>query len=116
MDRKKRKMKRLALSAALILAIAVPASSQASCVDWGLYAVRIAEMRNGGLTEDASQQMMWDDALSAAQEGASNATHFAGFDPNRAKAVIASVYRSHHDPSYYGVVTTDLCHTANWSK
>jgi hypothetical protein len=109
-------MKHLLRLVACSSIIAVSTSVHASCVEWGLYAARIAELRNGGLTADAAQQMMWNDALSTAKGGAANETNFAGFDPTRAKAVIMSVYSSHHEPSYYGVVTTDLCHRASWVK
>lgn len=82
------------------ISIASSAVVHASCADWGLYAAHIAELRNGGSAEDAALKMMWNDALSMAQEGAANETSFAGFDPTRAKAVITSVYSSHHEPSY----------------
>ncbi|PTQ98442.1 hypothetical protein C8K18_10724 [Paraburkholderia sp. GV068] len=91
-------------------------SAHASCADWGFYAVRVAAMRNGGLTQGAAEEQMWNDSLASALDGASNPTRFDGFNPDRAKEVIKAVYGSHHAPSYYGVVTTELCHTSSWTK
>ena len=89
-------MKRTIAFALLIAAI--PLSSHASCTDWGLYAVQVAQMRNGGLAKEAAEGMMWQHSLSGALDGEKNETSFNGFDPVRAKEVIKSVYELHHAP------------------
>ena len=99
---------------ALLSVAVVSTASAASCANWGTYAVQVAEMRNGGLTQSAAETHMWDAALSGALDGAKNETRFDGFDPNRAKTIILEVYSTHHAPSFYGISVTEECHSRNW--
>lgn len=92
----------------------VATASAASCADWGNYALQVAEMRNGGLTQYAAETGMWDAALSGALDGVKNETRFDGFEPDRAKAIILEVYSTHLAPSFYGISVTEECHAHNW--
>jgi hypothetical protein len=93
--------------AAAIATVAVTAHAK-DCRQWGGFAVKAAEHRNGGLTQAAAEQEIYEDALATPNAPAD--------DMNRALQIVRSVYASHPTPAEAGIAATATCYDGHWKQ
>lgn len=98
---------KLIVVAVAISGIASSAHAQ-DCRQWGRFAAKTAEHRNGGLTQAAAEQEVYDDALSTPNDPAD--------DMNRALHIVRSVYGSHPTPAEAGIAATAKCYDEHWRQ
>ncbi|EUC20757.1 hypothetical protein [Paraburkholderia hospita] len=92
---------------AVIATVAVGAYAK-DCRQWGGFAVKAAEHRNGGLTLAAAEQEVYEDALAIPNAPAD--------DMNRALLIVRSVYGTHPTPAEAGITATATCYDGHWNQ